>query len=364
MNRFSKLIRSLKYPIIQAPMAGGIVSPAMIAAITQSGGLGSIPLGYLDAKTAEDVIKKTIEVTSGPFSVNIFIPSPSQTTTDEQIEKMLKHVNIYREKLGLKQLSNITPLNESTPELLIDIAKHHGIKIISFTFGSLSPTLIQELHQQDMTIIGTATTTQEGLFLQNIGCDAVIAQGYEAGGHRGGGYLNQEPSGEIGTMALVPQMADALSIPVIAAGGIMNGRGIVAALTLGAKAVQMGTAFLACQESLASDLHKQLLTSSHENSTYVTTAFTGKPARGFKNQYVDETEALFSPGEILPYPLQHQATKDFRAAANRLKMPQWASFWSGQGHRLSASTTVSKLMEQLGQEIDDASSKTYRHHLS
>jgi nitronate monooxygenase len=326
----------------------------MIAAMSKAGGLGSLPLGYLDTKTAEDVIKKTIAATTGQFSVNVFIPCPASTVSDEHMTQMLTHVNEYRQKLGLKDLKNIQILMETSPEELIHIAVHYGIRIVSFTFGILSPETMNYLHQNNVTVIGTATTINEGLLLQALGCDAVIAQGYEAGGHRGGGYIENEPGGEIGTIALIPQMVDALEIPVIAAGGIMDGRGITAALALGAKAVQMGTAFLTCKESLASDLHKEILMNSKDKSTYITSVFTGKPARGIKNQYVIETENKFSNVELPPYPILHQITKEFRVKANQAREPEWTSFWSGQAHRMSRSLTVAELMEKLSQEMKQA----------
>ncbi|HAC16325.1 MAG TPA: nitronate monooxygenase [Bacteroidetes bacterium] len=353
MTRFSNVLNRLKHPIIQAPMAGGVVSSAMIAAVTKAGGLGSLPLGYLDAKATEDAVKKTVAATSGPFSVNVFIPSPPKFISAEQMSQMLEHVNQYRQKLGLNDLTEAPFLQETSPETLIDIAVHHGVRIISFTFGTLSEETINRLHQADVVVIGTATTVNEGKLLQTLGCDAVIAQGFEAGGHRGGGYIENESGGEIGTMTLIPQMVDALNIPVIATGGIMDGRGIVAALTLGASAVQMGTAFLACKESLASELHKKTLLESPDNSTCITSAFTGKPVRGIKNAYIIETEKRFCDNELLAYPIQHQITKDFRAKANQSQMTQWASFWAGQGHRMSRPLTVAELMGKLSQEIQE-----------
>ena len=249
MTRFTKLLNGLKHPIIQAPMAGGIVTPAMILAVTKAGGLGSLPLGYLDKKSAEDAIKKTLEVTSAPFSVNVFIPSQSKLMSTEQINRMLAHINTYRQPFGLDSLTTIPSLQETPAEELIDLAVHYGVRIVSFTFGVLNRETIERLHRFDVTVIGTATTLNEGKLLEELGCDAVIAQGFEAGGHRGGGFIENEPGGEMGTMALIPQMVDALHTPVIAAGGIMDGRGIVASLLLGASAVQLGTAFLASKES-------------------------------------------------------------------------------------------------------------------
>ena len=354
MTRFTKLLNGLKHPIIQAPMAGGIVTPAMILAVTKAGGLGSLPLGYLDKKSAEDAIKKTLEVTSAPFSVNVFIPSQSKLMSTEQINRMLAHINTYRQPFVIDSLTTIPSLQETPAEELIDLAVHYGVRIVSFTFGVLNRETIERLHRFDVTVIGTATTLNEGKLLEELGCDAVIAQGFEAGGHRGGGFIENEPGGEMGTMALIPQMVDALHTPVIAAGGIMDGRGIVASLLLGASAVQLGTAFLASKESLASALHKQMLIESPDNGTIITSVFTGKPVRAIKNAYVTETEEQFSNNELLPYPMQHQATKELRAKANQSHLTQYASLWSGQGHRMSRLLSIAELMDKLSQEMQDA----------
>lgn len=235
---------NIRLPIIQAPMAGGIVTPEMIAAVSQAGGLGSLPLGYLNFAETKQAIKKTIALGHHSFAVNVFIPSPTKKINSSQLNKMLDHVNDYRTKLTLPPQNTIPTLSEDNAEEQIDMAVTEGVKIVSFTFGVLSQQKIFELHQKNVFVMGTATNIEEGLLLEQLGCDAVIAQGYEAGGHRGGAYLQDKPGSCIGIMALIPQMVNALSIPVIAAGGIMDGRAIVASLTLGASAVQMGTFFL------------------------------------------------------------------------------------------------------------------------
>ncbi|MDF1827407.1 MAG: nitronate monooxygenase [Legionellaceae bacterium] len=346
---------NLRLPIIQAPMAGGIVTPEMIAAVSQAGGLGSLPLGYLNLTETKRIIQKTASLGQHAFAINVFIPSPTMTVDTCQSKKMLDHVNIYRARLALPPQNTIPPVIEDHAEEQIDLAVAEGVKIVSFTFGVLSQKKIAALHQQNVFVMGTATNIEEGLLLEKLGCDAVIAQGYEAGGHRGGGYLENTPGSYIGMMALVPQMVDALSIPVIAAGGIMNGQSVAASLALGASAVQMGTFFLSSHESNASNAHKQALKNNQDNSTCITAAFTGKPARGFKNKFVTDTEQKFKNNELLPYPHQHQVTKGFRAEANKACQTDYTSFWAGQGHRLSRSMPVSELMHTLEKEIESAS---------
>jgi nitronate monooxygenase len=348
---------NIRLPIIQAPMAGGIITPALISEVTKSGGLGSLPLGYLSIEEAQDVIRKTRTLVSKQFAANLFIPSPITHPSKKQVATMLAYVNQHRLSLGLPSMAEIPSQAESDINELLDMIIKEGTSIISFTFGTLNHNTMKTLLKKNIFVMGTATTVQEGLSLEAVGCHAVIAQGYEAGGHRGGGFLAGQSGGFIGTMALVPQMVDALSIPVIASGSIMDGRGIAAALTLGASAVQMGTAFLTCEESNASPLHKRMILDSPAESTCITSIFTGKPVRSFKNELVTMTEKNFSVDEILPYPIQHQITKELRSNANKLGRLECAGLWSGQGTRLSRSLSVERLMVALEKETVSALSQ-------
>lgn len=346
---------NLKYPVIQAPMAGGVVTPKMIAEVTRAGGLGSLPLGYLNLEEAEKAIHETKRVTNGKFSVNVFIPANKRLIqNNHHLEKMLLHINYYRNILSLPIMKGFSPLQEASPDSLVDLAVAEGVDIISFTFGSLSAQKISELQKKNIFVIGTATSVKEGVFLEEQGCNAVVAQGYEAGGHRGGGFLANDSGALIGSMSLIPQMVSRINVPIIASGGIMNGRGIVAALSLGASAVQMGTAFLACKESAASSLHKKIVMGSHDESSCITAAFTGKPVRSIKNAYVEETEQRFASDEIFPYPDQHQLTKDMRKVANQQNLLPYASFWSGQSGSLARSLSISDLMQSLDKEMKES----------
>lgn len=344
----------INLPIIQAPMAGGIITPALIAAVNQSGGLGSLPLGYLSLDDAQSAIRKTAAVTSAPFAVNIFIPAPASEPLASTVNNMLSHVNRYRTRLGLPAYSEIPEWAEPDLEELIEMIVTEKISIISFTFGMLTPNIIKKLHQNNIFVIGTATTVEEGLALESVDCDAVVAQGAEAGGHRGGGFLASSFGGFISTMSLVPQMVNRLRIPVIASGGIMNGQAIVTALDLGASAVQMGTALLTCDESTASPMHKRMLLEHPEHTTTITSVFTGKPVRCINNEFVRATEKNFSITDLLPYPLQHQITKEMRAQANKLNDAHCAGLWSGQGNGLCRALSVKNLMSQLEEEMTEA----------
>lgn len=343
---------NIKLPVIQAPMAGGVVTKEMIAAVTRSGGLGSLPLGYLTMAETEIAIRQTQSMIGNcPFAVNVFMPAAYHSITQDQENKMLNHVNIYRRKLALSDLKTIPLLSEASAYEQINFAVSEGVKIISFTFGALSKEKINILHSENVFVIGTATNVEEGIFLEVVGCDAVVAQGAEAGGHRGGGFLANKPGGLIPTSTLVSKMKKVLSIPIIAAGGIMDGARVVDMLNLGASAVQLGTFFLAANESNAELAHKEALAASAANATCITKAFTGKEVRAFKNAFVRDTEGL-SVDSILPYPIQHQVTKEFRALAAKHNQNEYASFWAGTGHQFVRTGSVTQLMDELINEMN------------
>lgn len=338
----------IKNPIIQAPMAGAIITPSLVYEVAQAGGLGSVPLGYLSLDDAQDMLQKTAQLTSN-FAANIFIPASPVTPAPAHIHKMLLQLNQYRQKLNLEPLTTLPSCQEAPLAELIELIIASSVPILSFVFGILDEKHIHRLKQYNIYLIGTATTVAEGRILEKIGCDAIIAQGYEAGGHRGS-FLNHANSGFIGTMALVPMLVAALKIPVIAAGGIMNGRGIAAAFMLGASAVQMGTAFLTCTESQASALHKQLILHKSAEDTYLTKVFTGKYVRCLKNQLVEDIESKFVSDEILPYPLQHYLTQELRSQAKKKDDFHYAGFWSGQATSLARALSVQALIKALEEE--------------
>lgn len=332
---------NIQYPIIQAPMAGGPTIPELIAAVSNAGGLGSLGAGYLTPEQIRDAIKEIRKRTDRPFGVNLFVPEQTEVSEDI-IEEMNNYLNETRNELGISLHSSTPYLKESFNEQ-VQVLLEENVPVFSFTFGIPSQNVIQEMKQRGIVVIGTATTVEEGIRLEAAGVDAIVAQGSEAGGHRGA-FLGNANDALIGTMALLPQLVDHVAIPVIAAGGIMDGRGLVASLALGASAVQMGTAFLVSFESGAHAAYKEKILTSSEDSTEITYAYSGKAARGIRNDFINKMRLY--PGTIPAYPIQNTLTRDIRQAAAKANNPEYMSLWAGQGVRLAKELTASDIVKQ------------------
>ncbi|HXC32382.1 MAG TPA: nitronate monooxygenase, partial [Verrucomicrobiae bacterium] len=212
---------------------------------------------------------------------------------------------------------------------------------------------IRAVKARNMFVVGTATTVDEAIALEKSGVDAVVAQGSEAGGHRGT-FGGDFASGMVGGISLVPQVVDAVRVPVIASGGIMDGRGIVAALALGASAVQMGTAFLVCRESGAPEAYKNAILGAREDQTRITRAFSGRPARGIENRFMTEVDFNHDDDAILPFPAQNALTRPLRTEAGKQGRAEFLSLWAGQGVRLARRQSVAELVARLAKETDAA----------
>jgi len=328
----TKLTRKLnvQYPIIQAPMAGGPTTPELVAAVSNAGGMGSLGAGYLAPDQIRSAIKAIRQLSDRPFGVNLFVPE-EPNTSDDRIDGMNDYLDKYRAELGIASSPPVPKLAESFEEQ-VEVLLEENVPVFSFTFGIPSLEVIQAFQRRGTVVIGTATTVEEGARLEASGVDAVVAQGSEAGGHRGT-FATSAGCALIGTMALVPQMVDHLSVPVIASGGIMDGRGLAASLVLGAAAVQMGTAFLTSIESGAHAAHKRKIVASREDSTEITYAYSGKAARGIRTEFMDDMR-LYT-GTIPDYPIQNVLTRDIRQAAAKTNNPEFMSLWAGQGLRLA-----------------------------
>ncbi len=341
----------ITYPIFQAPMAGGATTPELVAAVCQGGGMGFIAAAYTTPEAVARTAAAVRERTDRPFGINLFAPLPPPELPPDTAPAV-DRLRPFHEALNLPPPTLPAPAADPF-DTLFPALLESGATALSFTFGLLPERALEAAKSRGMTVIGTATTVEEALALQASGVDAIVAQGAEAGAHRGT-FLRDFADSLVGTLALVPQIVDAVSLPVIASGGIMDGRGIAAALALGAEAVQMGTAFLTCDEAGVCAEHKQAILAARESDTRVTRAFSGRPARGLVNRFM---EAVEPPGEapaVLPYPVQNSLTRPLRSAAAREHRPEFLSLWSGQGVRLARHLSAGELMVRLVAETDTA----------
>ena len=339
----------LSHPIIQAPMAGGGTTVDLVAAVCGAGALGFIGAAYLTPPQIAEVSRALRARTARPFGINLFAPLPAPETPRDAAPA-LERVAPYHAELGLPPPTLPASTGDPFREQLA-AALESGASVFSFTFGILPAGAIEAIKARGMFLIGTATTVEEARALEAAGVDAVVAQGSEAGAHRGT-FATDFEAAMIGTMALVPQVADAVPVPVIASGGIMDGRGIAAALALGASAAQMGTAFLTCDEAGIPDAHKAAILGAREHETRLTRAFSGRPARGIVNRFMREVEGPGAPGAILPYPLQNVLTRPLRTAAAKQGRAEFLSLWAGQGVRMARRQSAADLVARLATEAE------------
>lgn len=332
----------IKYPIFQAPMAGGMTTPQLISEVSNCGGLGNMGAGYMSSDEIRNDIKRIRNLTDKPFGINLFVPDSEASAEAEDISSMKDVLAGYSSELGMTEKPSLPEKDYAALyRKQLDVLMEERVPVCSFTFGIPDSAIISELKKPGTIIIGTATNVKEAVECEEAGADIIVVQGSEAGGHRG--TFHREESGMIGSMALIPQAADAVSCPVAAAGGIMDSRGIAAAMMLGAAGAQLGTAFLTCRESGAHSLYKQALLNAKDDQTAVTKAFSGKPARGIRNRFMDEMKGR----QALPYPLQNDMTAPIRKHAAKLERPEFMSLWAGQGVSLSEEMTVKELMIKL-----------------
>lgn len=342
MQRFA-----LAHPIVQAPMAGGGDTPELVAAVCNAGALGFIGAAYLSPQQISEAARAVRARTGRPFGINLFAPlAPPEMPRN--LESAVSWVAAYFSEVGLAPPVAPTATASAFPEQLA-AALDTGASAFSFTFGLLPKDALAAMKARGMTVMGTATTVEEAIALESTGVDVVVAQGAEAGGHRGT-FAGDFERGMVGTIALVPQIVDAVSVPVIASGGIMDGRGVAAALVLGADAVQMGTAFLTCHEAGIADAYREAILAARDDGTRITRAFSGRPARGIVNRFMEEVGAE----AILPFPLQNALTRPLRNAASKQGRAEFLSLWAGQGVGLARRQSAGDLIARLAHETDAA----------
>jgi nitronate monooxygenase len=342
-------ILGVDYPIIQGPL-GGLSTQRLTATVSNFGGLGSFGAHGLGPSAIKDVIAEIREMTSKPFAMNLCVSMEDEgahSSGREEFARSLKHIAGHVEALGapLPEYKPYVPVRfEDQVRVVID-AK---VPVFSFIVGVPPKEILDECRMQGIVTIGTATTAAEARVLDQAGVNVIVASGFEAGGHRGSFLLPAEDS-LTGTFALTPQVVDAVSAPVVAAGGIADARGIVAAFALGAEGVQIGTAFLASEDSGASVVHRNALLSEKAQRTSLTKGFTGRLARGIHNQLIEE---LNRPGvEILPYPLQRHLVRNLAIPAEKAGREELLQLWAGQSAGLSRVTDAKTLMQTLVSEV-------------
>jgi nitronate monooxygenase len=336
----------IENPVIQGPMGGGPSTPELVAAVSNAGGLGSLGAPYLKPGEITEHIRRIKSLTSKPFNVNLFAGG-YEAQSQRDPAPMLELLGGIHEVLGLP--APTLPQLPSDPfpaqlEAMLDA----DVPIFSFTFGIPNADAMARLKARHIAIIGTATTVEEARLLAAAGVDAIVAQGAEAGAHRGT-FAGSFAAAMIPTFDLVRGIRAAVSLPVIAAGGIMDGRDLHSAVLCGASAAALGTAFLACPECGAPQAHKQAVLKAREDTTVITRAFSGRPARGLKNNFV----ALLAGREdiILPYPLQNLLTRTMRSEAATRGETGFLSLWAGTGvaraRALPAGELVSRLVGEM-----------------
>jgi len=347
LNMFTGRLK-INYPIIQAPMLG-VSSPVMVAAVCNAGGLGSLPVGGLSPELTRQRIHETKSLTNKPFAVNLFAHQVSPYTEQETIPMRNFLLQLANKKGYNLQASDLQEFTHYTYPDQIEILLQEQVSIVSFTFGCLDRDTIKLLKANGCTLIGTATCLQEALFLQQQQIDMIAVQGLEAGGHRGT-FMENIPLPMVGLFSLLPQIKQEVHVPCIAAGGINNAQTMKAAFELGAVGVQVGTAFIATEESEAIPCYKKRLEAVKDSGTTLTRAFTGRWARGIRNELMEEIENAGIP--IPPYPFQNSLTAKLRKLAQQAGDCDYATMWSGQSAGKSTFKTTKEIFMNLVEEYE------------
>jgi nitronate monooxygenase len=337
---------SIRHPIIQGPLGGGPSTPELVAAVSNAGGLGSLGAAYLTPEQITAAIQKIQSLTENPFQVNLFAGGWNAKAHADP-HPMLELLTEIHHTLGLPPPAPPLPKPDPFPEQFEAVLDAHP-SIFSFTFGIPNPDTFARLKKRGIFILGTATTLAEAHLLAEAGVDAIVAQGAESGAHRGT-FAGPFESCMVPTLELVRGIAAVVPKPVIATGGLMDGRDIAAAMAAGASAASLGTAFLVSTESAAPQAHKQAILSATKDNTVITRAFSGRPARGLPNTFIQKL--IGHENTILPYPLQNALTRAMRAAAAEQGNPDFLSLWAGQGVARARAMPAAELVSRLLAEI-------------
>lgn len=330
----------LTHPIVQAPMSG-FTSPALVTAVCNAGGLGSIGCVGQPLDLLREQVATVRQATNRPFNLNFFAHRNPQTSPEATARAKAKLAPFFDE-FGLGPVPEPKEPFPTFDDEHLDLVLELRPRVVSFHFGLPESSAVRRMKQAGCIILSSATTVAEARSLEANGADVIIAQGFEAGGHRGS-FSGIPGAGMVGTMALVPQIVDAVGVPVLAAGGIADGRGIAAAFALGASGVQLGTAFLGCPEATVSPLHRARLRHASDDVTELTRAFTGRAARAIRNRFIAE----MADAEPLDFPLQASLVGPLWRLPNEEARAAFMPFWAGQAAPLMRDLPASQLVEEL-----------------
>jgi nitronate monooxygenase len=336
----------IEHPILLGPMASAVDEKLAIA-VAEGGGLGAIPCAMLNAEQLRTQLGKFRAATKAPVNVNFFCHTPPELSNAREV-RWRERLKPYYEELGIDPAAPVPTSNRAPfDDAFCAVIEELKPEIVSFHFGLPPAPLYQRVKRAGCLVISSATTVAEARWLEAQGVDAVIAQGFEAGGHRGM-FLSDNLATQVGTFALVPQVVDAVKVPVIAAGSVADARGIVAAFALGASAVQLGTAYLHCPESKITPMHRAALREARDDGTAVTNLHTGRPARGLMNRVLREIGPI---SELAPaFPLAGGALAPLRAKAEAQGSSDFSPMWSGEAAALGRAMPATELTRTLAAE--------------
>lgn len=341
-------ILGVKYPILQGPFGGNLSSVELVSTVSNAGGLGGFGAYTLSPQEIATIDQQLKAATSKPYNINLWVSDADGpgTVSDEQFRQAQSLFQPYFEELGI-ELPQKPAAFQSRFENQVEVILHQKPPVFSFMFGVPSADILAQCRRLGIVTIGAATTLDEAVALENAGLDLIIASGFEAGGHRPS-FLASAESSTMGTFVLLQLIKEKVRTPVIAAGGIANGKGVAAALALGAEAVQIGTAFLACEESNASAIHREMLFSDAAKYTTLSRAFTGRLGRGISSRIA--ADLMHKEKDFLPFPLQTHFMSHLRKAAIEQQKLDMVFFWGGQISPLLKHRKAGELMQSILEE--------------
>ena len=350
-NTKATALLGIDYPIMQGPFGGNLSTVALTAAVSNAGGLGGYGAYTMSPQEIFEADKQLKVATNKPYNINLWVSDhdiPQSGLSDEQYKKTTELFKPYFDEVGIPLPEKPAPFQsrfENQLEVILDIKP----KVFSFMFGALSADVLEQCKRSGIVTVGAATTLDEAIFLESTGVDMIIASGFEAGGHRPS-FLASAESSLTGTFVLLQLIREKVKTPIIAAGGIANGKGVAAALALGASAAQIGTAFLACDESNALPIHREMLFSDAAKYTTLSRAYTGRLGRGLTSRVAKEISG--KEKDVLPFPLQTTLISPLRKAA--LDQQKWDMilFWGGQIAPILKHTKAKELMHSLIEETN------------